>query len=295
MAKISDAKAKDAALLIESLLVDDKNGCTLKQIMSDLHLSAPLALAGLAMLDAVGKSGGRWALPDDEPEPTSFCVEKPEAPAPVDVPVDATHFSIHTKKHFKVEKDQAFVWVVNQWCKHSLFALDEFDKRVNFELINAPKVEPRAIELLSPQPAPTMTDSGPDWATAPDGATHYLKAAGDWNAAWLREKSGYWDHWLDFEKKWDRLHHFAVRFTKKWVIANPSNPPKSDYAMAQESERTKILDLIKTNGGATAGRIADLTGLHPDDIDQHLDVLRSAGQLHPRPVIVATAWEYIDE
>lgn len=66
---------------------------------------------------------------------------------------------------------------------------------------------------------------------------------------------------------------------------------KSDYAIAMDIEREKVLNVIKT--GATLSRVVELTGLHIDDAQHHVDVLVDMGRVVARPVVVATAYEVV--
>lgn len=68
-------------------------------------------------------------------------------------------------------------------------------------------------------------------------------------------------------------------------------PTKSDFALAVEAEREKVLGVIQS--GATLSRVVELTGLHIDDAQHHVDVLVDLGRVVARPVVVAVAYEVV--
>ena len=70
-----------------------------------------------------------------------------------------------------------------------------------------------------------------------------------------------------------------------------AEPIKSDYAIAMDIEREKVLNVIQS--GATLARVAEITGLHIDDAQHHVDVLIDLGKVVARPVVVATAYEVV--
>lgn len=80
------------------------------------------------------------------------------------------------------------------------------------------------------------------------------------------------------------------------VEAFAANPPdfepliksvavaKSDFAVALEAERQRVFDAVAIGG--TAERLAELTGLHVDDVQIHLDVLIDDGAIFREPIII---------
>lgn len=80
------------------------------------------------------------------------------------------------------------------------------------------------------------------------------------------------------------------------VEAFAANPPdfdplvksvaaaKSDFARVLEAERQRVYDAVAIGG--TVERLAELTGLHVDDVQQHLDALIVDGAIFREPIII---------
>ena len=60
---------------------------------------------------------------------------------------------------------------------------------------------------------------------------------------------------------------------------------KSDFAVALEAERQRVYDAVAIGG--TVERLAELTGLHVDDVQQHLDALIVDGAIYQKPIVIA--------
>lgn len=63
---------------------------------------------------------------------------------------------------------------------------------------------------------------------------------------------------------------------------------KSDFAVALEAERQRVFDAVAIGG--TVERLAELTGLHVDDVRMHLDVLLADGAIVEKPIVVAMSY-----
>lgn len=144
-----------------------------------------------------------------------------------------------------------------------------------------------------------------DWSKAPDGATHYRKT----NKRFYKRDCGAWFFWTDLEMAWKASEDLVALSNEaliprpeadfdmgEWGIQNfqkecqrvADQQAKSDFALALEAERQRVYDAV-ANGG-TVERIAELTGLHVDDVQMHLDVLIDDGAVVERPVIVAMSY-----
>lgn len=64
----------------------------------------------------------------------------------------------------------------------------------------------------------------------------------------------------------------------------PEPVAKSDFAVALEAERQRVYDAVAIGG--TVERLAELTGLHVDDVQQHLDALIVDGAIFREPIII---------
>ncbi|MFZ3193202.1 MAG: hypothetical protein WA154_08340 [Moraxellaceae bacterium] len=71
----------------------------------------------------------------------------------------------------------------------------------------------------------------------------------------------------------------------------PEPATKSNFALALEAERQRVFDAVAIGG--TAERLAELTGLHVDDVQQHLDALIVDGAIYQKPIIVAMSYGVI--
>lgn len=65
----------------------------------------------------------------------------------------------------------------------------------------------------------------------------------------------------------------------------------SDYSLIFENIMARVLSTIKAHGGATADRVRELTGMHPDDIADAVQFMVDHGQLVGRPVYTTTVYE----
>ena len=66
---------------------------------------------------------------------------------------------------------------------------------------------------------------------------------------------------------------------------------KSDYSPVFDNIKGLVLSTIKAHGGATADRVRELTGMHPDDIADAVQFMVDHGQLIGREVYFATVYE----
>ena len=64
----------------------------------------------------------------------------------------------------------------------------------------------------------------------------------------------------------------------------PEPVAKSDFAVALEAERQRVYDAVAIGG--TVERLAELTGLHVDDVQMHLDALIVDGAIFREPIII---------
>jgi len=65
----------------------------------------------------------------------------------------------------------------------------------------------------------------------------------------------------------------------------------SDYSPIFENIMARVLSTIKAHNGATADRVRELTGMHPDDIEDAVQFMVDHGQLVGRSVYFATVYE----
>lgn len=65
----------------------------------------------------------------------------------------------------------------------------------------------------------------------------------------------------------------------------------SDYSLIFENIMARVLSTIKKHDGATADRVRELTGMHPDDIADAIQYMVDHGQLVGRSVYFATVYE----
>ena len=63
---------------------------------------------------------------------------------------------------------------------------------------------------------------------------------------------------------------------------------KSDFAVALEAERQRVYDAVAIGG--TVERLAELTGLHVDDVQMHLDALIVDGAIYQKPIVIAMSY-----
>lgn len=68
----------------------------------------------------------------------------------------------------------------------------------------------------------------------------------------------------------------------------PEPATKSDFAIALEAERQRVLEAVKIGG--TVERLAERTGLHVDDVQMHLDALIVDGAVYQKPIIVGVSY-----
>lgn len=68
----------------------------------------------------------------------------------------------------------------------------------------------------------------------------------------------------------------------------PEPADKSDFARVLEGERQRVFDAVAIGG--TVERLAELTGLHVDDVQMHLDVLIDDGAVVEKPIVVAMSY-----
>lgn len=73
-------------------------------------------------------------------------------------------------------------------------------------------------------------------------------------------------------------------------IDQPVKAP-SNYSLVFNNILDRVLQTIKTYGGATADRVRELTGMHPDDIEDAVQFMVDHGQLVGREVYFATVYE----
>ena len=257
-------KAKEK---VEALLWESPEGLTISNITGDLRISVPLAKSALKAIGAVYE-GGVWVLHDDDvaavdvAEPAIGITDT--SPEPALQPVEKQEIAIPVSEEKQV-------------------------------------VEPESKTV-------TVVTAEPDWANAPCGSTHYSLVTGSWIQAseqgisvWLRDR---WQSVVGTKRELDD----AVMVLKN---PNPVEPvpartsgwstekqqrvaeqiAKSDFALAVEAEREKVLGVIQS--GATLARVVELTGLHIDDAQHHVDVLVDLGRVVARPVVVAVAYEVV--
>ena len=65
----------------------------------------------------------------------------------------------------------------------------------------------------------------------------------------------------------------------------------SDYSLIFENIMARVLSTIKAHGGATADRLRELTGMHPDDIEDAVQFTVDHKQLVGRPLYFTTVYE----
>ena len=63
---------------------------------------------------------------------------------------------------------------------------------------------------------------------------------------------------------------------------------KSDLARVLEAERQRVYDAVAIGG--TVERLAELTGLHVDDVQMHLDALIVDGAIYQKPIVIAMSY-----
>lgn len=73
-------------------------------------------------------------------------------------------------------------------------------------------------------------------------------------------------------------------------VDQPVKAP-SDYSPVFNNILGRVLQIIKTYGGATADRVHELTGMHPDDIADAVQYMVDHGQLVGSPLYFTTVYE----
>jgi hypothetical protein len=262
---------------VEELMWATPEGLTISEITGDLRISVALAKTALKAIGAVYE-GGVWVLHDDDVAPVAVAPAIGNAdtsPAPVAQPVAKSETGIPVS-----EEKQA--------------------------------VEPESKTVK-------VVRAEPDWANAPEGATHYHQ--GEF-IRWTGKKDSYGffaldaydpEGWTETAYSWTgtldsflandaiprpktcqdtcTAHICSVDDACFIASRDAAEPIKSDYAIAMDIEREQVLTVIKT--GATLSRIAEITGLHIDDAQHHVDVLIDLGRIVARPVVVVTAYEVV--
>ncbi len=270
-------KAKEK---VEALLWESPEGLTISNITGDLRISVPLAKSALKAIGAVYE-GGVWVLHDDDAEPVAVAVAAPAigitdtSPTPASQPVEKQELGIPVSEEKQTDTSKGI----------------PVDHQPNI-----------------------------DWANAPEGATHWI---GGLSQHWHKKENGGWSYFTKSFNGWVLYAFQPANFEgeviphpdfdmAEWGIANfqkecervanlnaksDSAPActachtKSDFALAVEAEREKVLTVIQS--GATLARVVELTGLHIDDAQHHVDVLVDLGRVVARPVVVAVAYEVV--
>lgn len=74
-------------------------------------------------------------------------------------------------------------------------------------------------------------------------------------------------------------------------IEPPCDKTASDYSTVFDNIKGRVLSTIKAHNGATADRVRELTGMHPDDIADAVQYMVDHKQLVGRPLYFTTVYE----
>lgn len=298
-------KAKEK---VEALLWESPEGLTISNITGDLRISVPLAKSALKAIGAVYE-GGVWVLHDDDvaavdvaepaigitdtsPTPVSQPVEKQETGIPVseekqsvepesktvtvvtaepdwaNAPCGSTHYSLVSGTWLRANDIGVAVWFGERWCLVPTGTKRELDDAV--------------MVLKNPNPVELAV----------------IKACTYRNGTYECRGDGYlWDAdadgWDPIYKDWPCPACNKEEYDRDMAETEQDEPTptKSDFALAVEAEREKVLTVIQS--GATLARVVEVTGLHIDDAQHHVDVLVDMGRVVARPVVVAVAYEVV--
>lgn len=247
-------------------------GVTTRQVQNAPSVSPTLAKAALIEIGAV-EQDGKWVF---EPEPVTIDPSKRQIVAPD----DATHQNLETGCFYKAVDGAAYYFSFDDeswWaCGATAHDLD-----VAAHVIRLP-VDDQEIECETSLNAGLMPSTQGFGHLSVYGDSKLLEIEGikteDEPTDILPQVSVF-----DAQKALDR-HMPQMRN----LVDVSEQVTKSDFAVALEAERQRVFDAV-ANGG-TAECLAELTGLHVDDVQMHLDVLIDDGAVVERPVIVAMSY-----
>lgn len=249
------AKPDHVKKLIE-LFEQYPDGLNMRQIQTELQTSPVNAQAALDELGAV-KAGAKWVLPDDE-------VVEPEQVAP----------------GAKAEIEQS---VEPSGISGELPEPKQLDQSVFDGL--PPEYRWAAISSDGRAHAHKCTPKGATEASwwCVRGCAVYLIGEGydttDWQNSLIERETV---NPVSEQKQDDATCPSSDRDQPK---------AKSDYSPVFDNIKGRVLSTIKAHKGATADRVRELTGMHPDDIADAVQFMVDHGQLVGRSVYFATVYE----
>lgn len=260
------AKPDHVKKLIE-LFEQYPDGLNMKQVLTELQTSVVNAEAALNELGAV-KQGAKWVLPDDEVAPVEVA---PSAKA--DTAVVNENFTTElgsSPSELPITEETP----CEQTCTAHICGVDQkcfFEKP---QLVGNPDQLPTPTENpVDPCPMPCIDqpeDVLPEGK--PEGKCPVCKVATD--VAPLGLDGECQDCYEDAtDKAW-------------WDVV-------SDYSLIFENIMARVLSTIKKHGGATADRLRELTGMHPDDIEDAVQFMVDHKQLVGRPLYFTTVYEVV--
>lgn len=285
------------------------DGLNMRQIQTALQTSAVNAQAALDELGAV-KDGAKWLLVDDEVEQVApgekaeieqsvepETVAVIEAPDWSNAPEGATHWHENEWVRWAGKRSTKHnIWDMDAW-RDGAWVLDFWGWKGSYESFLADGAIPR------PKPLTQAVFNGmpPEyvWAAVDSNSNH--GAAFVYTVEPVKHPNGH-GYWVKADCDVSDAEQIGIGYdTTNWEtslirrdtpqIEPPCDKTASDYSTVFDNIKGRVLSTIKAHNGATADRVRELTGMHPDDIADAVQFMVDHKQLVSRPLYFTTVYE----
>ncbi|MFN3562813.1 MAG: hypothetical protein ACK4V8_00025 [Moraxella osloensis] len=282
------AKAKEK---VEEILWESPEGVSISALTGTLRISKPLAISALAALGAV-EQNGVWMLPDDEVAQVEVAPGAKADMAAIE-PLQNLH-----------ELPVSIVDASDVNARKEFY--ERAATRLGFEI---KRIDQSVFDGL---PSEIMWAAVDSHGTCLGFRKPPIISAGCYKQnvrvgdvenpifiGWPFDNTNWMDSIIQREPVTSVDTVNPVSEQKQNDVTRPmpciDQPVKapSDYSPVFNNILDRVLQTIKTYGGATADRLRELTGMHPDDIEDAVQFMVDHKQLVGRPLYFTTVYEVV--